>query len=371
VIKFDDDKVYWLCFSAFPGVGPLRFKLLLEYFGTAKKAWNATSEELLKINFGGKLTDKLISFRKTFDIQNYVTLIKSKNIEVITIKDGNYPPLLSKIPDAPFLLYVRGDAGMLKSLTNTIGVVGTRRITSYGRDVTTKLTSELVNAGLTIVSGMAYGVDTVAHETAIEAGGKTVAVLGCGVDVIHPVSNTDLYWKIVKKYGCVVSEFPVGQYAEKGLFPARNRIISGLSLGVLVTEGAKNSGSLISARYAAEQGREVFAIPGPITSEMSSASTILLKQGAKLVTCADDVLEELKIKFKKQNEKLKIMDQNIKLTANENRIVGLLSKESLHFDEISRKTNIDPGKLGAILTEMEIKGYLKSSDSGIYSVKYK
>lgn len=291
-----EEKKYWLGFSAFPGIGPLRFKLLYDYFGSAKEAWQAPENELLKIGLGEKLSAKFSQFKNLFSLDKYIELIQKKRVEVLTWDDTNYPKLLKEIPDAPFLLYVRGDASVLNDMSPRIGVVGTRRITSYGREVTQKLTSELVNHGFTIVSGLAYGVDAVAAQTAIDCGGQTIAVLGCGVDIIHPVSNTSIYWKIVKEYGCIVSEFPMGRFAEKGLFPARNRIISGLSLGVLVTEGAADSGSLITARFAAEQGREVFAVPGPITSELSQGPTKLLKAGAKLVTNVEDILEELNIR---------------------------------------------------------------------------
>jgi DNA processing protein len=215
---------------------------------------------------------------------------------------------------------------------------------------------------------MAYGVDAVAHQTAIDNGGKTMAVLGCGVDIIHPRVNTTLYWQIVKKYGAVISEFPVGMYADKGLFPARNRIISGISLGVVVTEGAEDSGALITAKFAAEQGREVFAVPGPITSQLSKGPTLLLKQGAKLVTEAKDILEELNIK--NQISKIKNTDQksNLKLTKDEIKILELLQNESLHFDEIVRKSGISSDKLASLLTMMEMKRIVKNLGGGMYQV---
>ncbi|MCJ7740451.1 DNA-protecting protein DprA, partial [Candidatus Microgenomates bacterium] len=199
-------------------------------------------------------------------------------------------------------------------------------------------------------------------------GGKTIAVLGCGVDIIHPASNTTLYWKIVKKYGLVISEYPPGRYAEKGLFPARNRIISGLSLGVVVTEGAKDSGALITARNAAEQGREVFAVPGPITSEMSRAGNMLLKNGAKLVTEAQDVLEELGIKNLTMKQFNNETMREKKYTREEKVIIDLLMKENLHFDEIVIKSKIPSGKLGGILTVMEMKKLISLYGNGIYGL---
>lgn len=210
----------------------------------------------------------------------------------LTIDNPKYPRLLKEISDPPKVLYVRGSGSKI-NLEKTIAVVGTRRVTSYGATVTRNLVRELVNKGFTIVSGLALGVDTIAHETALDSGGKTIAVLGCGIDIIAPPRNTDLYWRIVQGGGAIVSEMPLGLRPNKKLFVTRNRIISGLSLGVVVTEGAAKSGTLITARYAAEQGREVFAVPGPVTSTMSAAGAYLLKNGAKLVESASDILEEL------------------------------------------------------------------------------
>jgi DNA processing protein len=341
---------------------------LREYFGSAKRAWEASFTELVKIGLGEKLTVKFDRFRQEFSFDECIKDLEEKKIQVVTLKDKNYPKLLREIPDAPFLLYVRGSVDMLQNeVRPRIAVVGTRKITSYGREVTRRLTEGLVDAGFTIVSGMAYGVDTVAHQTALENKGKTIAVLGCGVDIIHPVSNTALYWQIVREAGSVVSEFPPSMMADKGLFPARNRIISGLSLGVLVTEGAEDSGALITARYAAEQGREVFAIPGPITSQMSKGPTILLKQGAKLVTEVNDILEELHIRPIRQISQIgNKMKQSF--TGDEQKILELLQNENLHFDEIVRKSKISPDKIGSLLTMMELKGMIKNLGGSNYSI---
>jgi DNA processing protein len=216
------------------------------------------------------------------------------NISVVASAGPGYPDLLAAIEDAPIVLYVRSGAQMpLAGLAKTIAVVGTRQITAYGIAVTRQLTQGLVSRGYTIVSGLAYGVDAVAHETAIRCGGNTIAVLGCGIDIIAPSGNARLYRTIAQSRGAVVSEMPLGHRPEKGVFIARNRIISGMSLGVVVTEGAADSGALITARNAASQGREVFAVPGPVTSQYSRAAAILLKNGATLVERVDDIFEEL------------------------------------------------------------------------------
>lgn len=216
------------------------------------------------------------------------------DIRVLTIHHRKYPRLLKEIPDPPAVLYVRGTGSKIQ-MEKTIAVVGTRHVTPYGRQITKKLVTELVKRGYTIVSGLAYGVDAIAHQAAIDAGGKTIAVLGAGIDIIAPPSNAMLYWDIVHGHGAVISEIPPGVRTDKKRFVTRNRIISGLSLGVLVTEGARKSGSLITANYAATQGREVFAVPGPVTSIYSGAVSFLLKNGAKLVESVDDIIEELTI----------------------------------------------------------------------------
>lgn len=366
-----EEKNYWLSFSAFPGIGPLRFKLLADYFGSAQKAWEAKAEKLIKIGLGEKLTAKFVSFRQKFSIKEFQQFLEKNEIQTFTLLDKKYPSLLSQIPAAPFVLYVRGDIeGNWWNNSRTVAVVGTRRVTGYGTAVTKRITEGLAGMGLTIVSGMAYGVDTVAHQAAIDAGGKTIAVLGCGIDMIHPVSNIALYWNIIKKFGAVVSEFPPGLLVNKGLFPARNRIISGLSLGTVVTEGASDSGALITARFAAEQGREVFAVPGPITSNLSQGPTILLKQGAKMVTEVADILEELNIKNvpmqQCNNETMRRVFNN--LTPDEKKIMEILENENLHFDEIVRKSGVSSSKIGSLLTMMEMKNLVKHLDGGMYGI---
>lgn len=290
-----DETSYWVAFSVFPGIGPVRFKLLLDYFGTAKAAWEGASDLLKRIKLGETVTNQFTHFRKTFNLDDYIQKLERQHIAVLTLRDPRYPKLLKQIADAPFVLYIKAKSGMEKiNLDRTIGVVGTRKITHYGQDVTRKLVEGLVSYGFTIVSGLAYGVDAMAHQATIDSGGKTIAVLGSGIDIIAPASNARLYHQIGEEgCGAIVSEMPLGLRPNKGLFPARNRIISGLSLGVLVTEGADDSGALITARNAAEQGRDVFAVPGPITSLFSKGPAQLIKKGAKLVENVEDILEEL------------------------------------------------------------------------------
>jgi DNA processing protein len=293
----DEERNYWLGFSVFSGIGPIKFKRLISQFGSAKDAWEASVFDLTGV-LRERLAEKFDRFRNKFSISDYARILLSKGLSLLTLKDEGYPQLLSKIKNPPFLLYVKGNTEiLLRQMTDQndriIAVVGTRRTTSYGREVTKILTQDLVMSGFTIVSGLAIGIDAVSHGTAIETHGKTIAVLGCGVDCCYPRENQSIYNSIIASGSCVVSEYPLAQLPTKGSFPSRNRIIAGLGMGVLVTEGAEDSGSLITADYAIKFGRKVFAVPGPITSSMSKGPYKLISRGAKLVTTAKDILDSL------------------------------------------------------------------------------
>lgn len=354
----DKETKHWLAFSVFPGIGPVRFKLLVGHFGSAKAAWDAPLGALKSTGLGDALSEKFDQFRKTFDLDGYINQLEKLHVAVLTLQDTKYPKLLKQIPDAPFLLYVRGKRGDKPlNLERTIAVVGTRKITKYGVDVTQRIVEGLVAYGFTIVSGLAYGVDAVAHQSALDAGGQTIAVLGCGIDIIAPPSNARLYQAIAEGgHGAIVSEMPLGLRPNKGLFPARNRIISGLSLGVVVTEGAQDSGSLITARNAAEQGREVFAVPGPITSPYSRGPAKLLKSGAKLVESVDDIIEELGIEKTVRHKDGKTARGD---TKEEQKILDILRDRQMHIDELVRSTDLTIGVVAATLTVLEMKGVVK------------
>jgi len=339
-----EERSYWLGFSTISGVGPAKFRKLLEKYKTAKKAW----EEL----------------KPEFSIEKYLQELKKKNVWFITLLDEEYPKLLKEIKSPPFILYGKGDRSLLND-GNTIGIVGARRTTEYGREVTRILTSELLLNGLTIVSGLALGVDAISHMITLENKGRTIAVLGCGVDCCNPRENQSIYDNILRSRNCIVSEFPLGMKPTQWTFPARNRIIAGLSQAVLVTEGAEDSGSLITAQFALKFGRKVFAVPGPITSQMSKGPYKLISKGAKLVTSGEDILKDLKFKINdlKTKKTLKKGDSE-----EENLILKLLQNEQLHFDEIVRLTKFKSAKLSGILSLMELKGLIKSLDSGYFSI---
>lgn len=354
------ERDYYLGFSSFPGIGPIKFSVILKTFGSAKDAWNAREKELEQIL--KSLAPKFIKFRNSFEIDEFQTQLKKQKISFVTLDDNEYPQLLRKIKNPPIILYIKGNKKAL-SEKPLVAVVGTRKITSYGRAVTEMFSFELASSGLAIVSGMALGVDGVAHKAAIEAKGTTIAVLGNGVDLPYPKENERLYEEILDSGGAVLSEFPPSEPPSMGSFPSRNRIVAGLSLGVLVTEGASDSGSLITANFGLEFGRKVFAVPGPITSSLSAAPLKLIEKGAKLVITPEDVIRELGVKVQTKEEKKKFKDAS----SEEFKILQLIENEPLHFDEIARRLDMETAKLGTLLSIMEVKGLLKSS-GGNYSI---
>jgi DNA processing protein len=292
----EGEKKYWLAFSLFEGIGPVRFKLLLDYFGSAEKAFNAGERQLREIGLPQKTVDKFLIFRKKYNFGSDFVRFSDEGVKAVFSGEENYPDLLKEIDSAPSVLYVKlSERTSLKEIfrKKTIAVVGSRKMTPYGDRVTRALVKELVLKNWVIVSGLARGVDRVAHEVALENSGITVAVIGSGLDRVYPPEHKLLAERIVKNKGAILSEFPFGTKLSPANFPARNRIISGLCRGVLVTEAALDSGSLITASLAAEQGREVFAVPGPVNSPLSEGTASLIKKGAKLVTRVEDILEEL------------------------------------------------------------------------------
>jgi DNA processing protein len=361
-----DERRYWLSLSVCNGIGPTRFHMLLRHFGSAKKAWFADRKELLASGIGQKLSEELVAFRETFSIDKYEEQMYTMKISYLTLQDSGYPHLLKLIKRPPMVLFQKGTFIFNKNEI-LVSVVGTRKITEYGREVTELLVSDLVAAGCIIVSGLAMGVDAVAAHAAILAGGTTIAVLGSGVDMCTPRENVQLYNSILEHGGCIVSETPLGMMPMKGSFPARNRIIAGLSSGVLVTEGAADSGSLITANDAFENNRKVFAVPGPITSSVSKGPISLIAKGAKMVLSAQDIIDELGI----NNQESRRLDkkQFTGLTKEEKKVCDVLQDQNLHFDEIVRKTGFASAALGTTLSLMEVKGLLVSGVGGFFRLK--
>ncbi len=366
----DEESRYFIGFSVFPGIGPVRFQLLLSYFGSAAAAWHASEHDLASVHLPSPLVMSFSAFRKTFSIDAYIHSLHTNHVIALTNIHPHYPKLLKEISDAPFVLYVRGKSTPPVDMEHTIAIVGTRRATSYGRDVTKTLVVDFVAAGCTIVSGMAYGIDAVAHETAIANNGKTIAVLGCGVDVCAPAENRGIYDAITAGgFGAAVSEMPLGLRPNKGLFPARNRIISGLSRAVVVVEGAEDSGALITARYAAEQGRDVFAVPGSIMSPMSRAPAKLMKDGAQIIESAGDVLSSLGLANMRRSDN----NKNTCVVAgndNEQNILAILNREPTHIDALIQETGLTAGVVTATITVLELGGRVKDLGGNVYALNH-
>lgn len=364
----EEERAYTIAFSGFPQIGPVRFSLLVRYFGSAKQAYTATREQLRYVHLSEHLVSEFISFRQHFDIEAYVNKLRLSGIFVMLKNDPEYPKLLSEITDAPIVLYGKGNKGIFSDmLKRFVSVVGSRHMTPYGREMTERIVIGLVQHQITVVSGLAYGVDACAHRQTLESGGKTIAVLGSGVDSVSPSGNTDIYSAILKKNGTIVSEYPLGFQATKWSFPLRNRIISGLSLGVVVTEGDEKSGSLITARRAAEQGRDVFAVPGAVTNPLSRGPAKLLKDGAILVERVEDILETLKLENIGTN--VSIDRDQIGQTKEECAILTVLRASGrVYIDNIAQLTELSQSQVSRTCSVLEVRGIVKDYGGNIYGL---
>jgi len=358
-----NDLKYWLAFSQFSKIGAVRFKKLYTYFDTLEQAWQASAKEFLKAGLEKNLTEELLLKRSTIDPDQELAKIKAENIDAITIKDNLYPQLLKQIYSPPALSYIKGNLENLNSQLS-LAVVGTRKISPYGQQITPQLVKGLVANGFTIVSGLALGIDALAHQITLNENGRTIAVLGSGLDQksIYPGANRYLAEKILKNKGTVISEFPINTLPLKHNFPTRNRIIAGLSLGTLVVEAGQRSGALITAFQSLEQNREVFAVPGQITNPVSAGPNKLIQNGAKMVTSYQDILDELNL-----HEVTTIVKKNnISVTEFEQIILNQLSQQPLHIDQIIKNTQLSAGQVASNLSFLEMKGLVKNLGSQNY-----
>ncbi len=353
-----NDLKYWVGFNNIITIGPCRFNRLLKYFSNLETAWLAPISELLRAGLEQKVVEEIISRRREIDPDRELKKVEKLGIKVITILAENYPPLLKEIYAPPPLLYCLGELDLNNDFP--LAVVGRRKISNYGQQITSQLVSELVNCGLTIISGLALGVDAAAHQATIKSGGKTIAVLGSGLDLIYPRANYHLAQNIIEAGGGIISEFPLGMPAFKSNFPQRNRIISGLSLGVLITEAGEKSGALITAKYALEQNREVFAVPGNIYTEGSGGTNKLIKMGAQLVTGAADILETLNLA---QVKNFKAAKAILPETETEKLLLKLLADQELHIDKLVKLSRLDISVVNSTLAIMEMKGMIKNLGS--------
>ncbi len=354
-----DELSYWIAFSRVLGIGPVRFKMLLDFFhDDVAAAWRADSSTLAAAKLDQKTIDAFLRQRSDIVPAHELERLTRLRIQVITWKDADYPPLLRKIDYAPPVLYICG------TLTDddrryALGIVGTRKMSSYGRQVTEHFATELARGKVTVVSGLALGIDTVAHTAALDAGGRTIAVLASGLDHIYPASNYNLARHIVESgQGALLTSFPLGVKPEAGNFPARNHLISGLSLGVLVAEAPPKSGALITANSALAQGREVFAVPGAIFSPGGAGVNRLIQDGAHPVTNINDILLNLNLYMVPQHaEAQAILPDN----EEERALFALLNHEPRHIDELIRASTLPAHVVSATLTTMELKGMVRHS----------
>jgi len=367
-----DDLKYWLALTLIKDIGPVTAKRLLSALGTPKRVFDSSANELKNIEGINDSKIRGISeFNSWDEVEKEIDEIKSHNVRIIRYTDEEYPESLRYIDDSPVILYVRGS--FIKKDKYAVAIVGSRNMTPYGKKITETIASELALCGITIVSGMARGIDAISHKSALKANGRSIAVLGSGLDNPYPPENKGLFDELSEK-GCVISEFPMGTPPNKENFPQRNRLISGLSLGVLVVEAAARSGSLITAGCALDQGKDVFAVPGSITSSNSEGTNELIKKGAKLVQKAEDILEDIAPHLKglrgsanglsgeSLSVNLPINLNGLEINDEEKAICNILGSEPKHIDIISREAGIQAGRVLGILLGLEIKGIVKQSE---------
>jgi DNA processing protein len=367
------DKLYpWLCLKNVPGIGNHLFKRLIERFSLPEAVFQASQQELLEVEgISKRQSAAILNYQAPLSIKTELDQANQKGYKIITLADSWYPPLLKEIPDPPPFLYV---SGTLDGSSKNIAVVGSRNPTAYGISTTQKLCADLSAHGITIISGMAVGIDTAAHQGALAGKGRTVAVLGSGFNKIYPSQNLNLF-KRISEEGAVISEFALNIEPEAHHFPIRNRIISGMSMGTVVVEATRKSGSLITARLAAEQNREVFAVPGSIQSFKSTGTHALIKQGAKLVENAQDVIEELVAYLDMgppgmpgEGVQNHTAQTQLSLPPEELAVYNNLSPYPEHIDAIIRKTQIESGKLLSLLLQLELKGIVQQLPGKYFSL---
>lgn len=363
-----EDKNYLIALSYFPKFGPVKLKKLKNHFPSWKKAFNAPAAELIYAGIEEKLIDEFTTARQEINPEAIATELAKENIQTVSLEEDAYPELLKQIFYPPFLLYYRGEFFLHGQ--KTLSVVGARKCTYYGQQIIEKLIPPLVKNGLLIVSGLAVGIDSLAQIETLKAGGRTIAVIGSGLDKksIYPLQNLLLAEQIVKTGGAIVSEFPPGTKPLPQNFPQRNRIIAGLSQGTLVIEANKKSGSLITARYALDEGREVYAVPGNIFSPTSDGPNSLIKSGAKPVFSTDDILESYGV-FNETKEEKTAKDFS-QFNQAEREILEKLSCEPIPVDELTRLTKLDMKNINSTLSILEIKNAVKNVGGGSYILNF-
>ncbi len=357
-----DPRAYWVGFNMVKGIGAVRMRMLLDFFGDLKIAWQAPGEALRAAGLPAKPLETLLQIRYQVDLEKVWQKILDQGIQVLTWEDAHYPRRLKEIEQAPPVFYMRG---MLSPEDDwAVAVVGTRRVTPYGRQVADELARFLAGHGITVVSGLARGVDMIAHQTALRSGGSTIAVLGSGVDKIYPPEHERLAAEIMQ-HGAVISDYAPGTNPDAANFPPRNRIISGLSLATVVVEAGETSGALITATFAAEQGREVFAVPGPIYAPNSKGTNRLIRDGARPLLNMEEILDVLKLgRIEEKRSARKILPGD----AREAQLLACMSSTAMHIDEITNHSGLPIDQVSATLAMMELKGMVQQVGGMTYAV---
>ena len=350
----DPDLKYWVAMRRVPSIGRARFEILLNKIGSLGEAWHASRTTLTNAGLDGRSAAALSAARVKVDPDTEMERLEQANVRAMTWNDAEYPSRLKKIYDPPPVLFVKGS--LLPEDQRSVTIVGTRRATAYGREAAAHLSADLARTSVTIVSGLARGIDAIAHRTALEAGGRTIAVLANGVDVVYPPEHASLATQIVE-HGAILSEYPLGTRPEARQFPRRNRIMSGLTPGTLVVEAPVDSGAILTVRHALEQDREVFCVPGSMFSPSSKGTNRLIQEGAKLVLDYTDILEELNIS--NIGEQLSLRALLVPTDETEEVLLRHITYEAVHIDEVSRHSGLPVATVSSTLTTMELKGYVK------------
>jgi len=353
------EQAFWVAFHHVPYIGPARLRRLLDHLGSLRAAWFAP-EPALRACLEERAVQALLQTRRELDLPATIASLDRDGVRITTPPDESYPALLREIGAPPPVVYFRGD--LLETDRMAVAIVGTRRVTAYGREMAARVAGDLARAGVTIVSGLARGVDGVAHEAALNAGGRTIAVLGSGVNRIYPPEHRNLARRIAEQ-GAVVSDYLPDTPPDGVNFPPRNRIISGLSLGVVVIEAPDRSGALITVDFAADHGRDVFAVPGPATSANSAGCNRLIREGARLVRSAEDILEDLQIA---RRHEAAAIQQALPLGEDDRRLLAVLSSEPQHIDDLAMLCDASVADVSARLIMLELQGLVRNAGAQHY-----
>lgn len=352
-----NEKTYWLGLHLVPSIGPSRFRQLLEAFGDARSAWQAPPERLRAAGLPAKSVAELLKARQSVNLEALLTRLRAMQAEIVITREAHYPTLLNDLPDAPPLLYVKGTLDPAAD-QRAVAIVGTRKATHAGRKATYDIARALAESGVTIVSGLAQGIDAAAHQGALDGGGRTLAVLGNGIDIVYPKENAALAERI-RYQGALLTTYPPGTPPRGHHFPQRNRLISGLALGVLIGEAPHNSGALITAESALDQSREVFALPATVSNAQGTGNNRLLQEGAAFVTGAEDILNALDLEIERRQTRQHVT-QVQPSNDTEHHLLQHLSADPIHVDDIIRLTALPSEVVISHLTILELKGLAQS-----------